>query len=341
MKLFGGMSLQPAATLASILADYLETDEGVLCKGVHKMLTDDDATIHGVCSEWFDLHGLTKVQYATSLLQIDTPSDGLLLALVAAWANIYVGVLHADGMWSSCPDGSRSSSDLLVALTAIGFWRLNCARVKKKVDLFDVPSEVDGWNMMPLVIGAPVKHLDSFLLTMQYEPKMDAQPQSLINVVSDLMKVSPREYRERIMHWMEDNMLENLVVEQWWKDRNQDWLYYFMVLQSNCRLDGLEFWSACVATHTHVTLVQQDGVWSTRADGPNDEDYVLMLLSDGVVYCNITINDSDSGEDFDNSAPAVLPHHPKLACCQTSIHNKICEHPVDLSVHEDLLEKVF
>ncbi len=60
---------------------------------------------------------------------------------------------------------------------------------------------------------------------------MDAQPQSLINVVSDLMEVSPREYRERITHWMEDNMLENLVAEQWWKDRNQDWPYYFNELK--------------------------------------------------------------------------------------------------------------
>ena len=33
MKLFGGTSLQPAATLASILADYLETDKSVLCEG--------------------------------------------------------------------------------------------------------------------------------------------------------------------------------------------------------------------------------------------------------------------------------------------------------------------
>ena len=68
MKLFGGASIQPTAILASILADYLETDEGMLCEGVHEMLTDDDATIYGVCSEWLDLHGLTKVQYATSLL---------------------------------------------------------------------------------------------------------------------------------------------------------------------------------------------------------------------------------------------------------------------------------
>ena len=98
---------------------------------------------------------------------------------------------------------------------ASGFQRLNCVGVSKKVELFDVPSEADGWNMIPLVISAPMESLDSFLPTTGYEPKMDAQPQSLINVVSDLMEVSPREYRDRIMHWMEDNMLENLVSEQW------------------------------------------------------------------------------------------------------------------------------
>ena len=66
-----------------------------------------------------------------------------------------------------------------------------------------------------------------------------------------------------------------------------------------------------MATHTHVTLVQQDGVWSTRLDRPNDEDYILMLLPDGIVYCNITIDDSDSSRDFDDGTPTVPLHHPQ------------------------------
>ena len=112
--------------------------------------------------------------------------------------------------------------------------------------------------MSPLVLRAPIADLPSFLLTTKYEPKADSILQSLINVLSNLMNMSPRDYQEAIIHWMEDNMLENLVTEYWWKAQNQDWPYYFTVLQSNCKPDGLEIWCACVATYTHITLVQKE-----------------------------------------------------------------------------------
>ena len=133
-----------------------------------------------------------------------------------AWANIHVGVLHSEGLWSSWVDGSQSVADLLLARTKDGFCRVSCGIVPRKVELQPVPEDYEGWNMLPPILQVPVADLDSFLLTTKYELKADSTPQSLINVLSDLMNMSLRDYQEAIIHWMEDNMLENPVAEDWW-----------------------------------------------------------------------------------------------------------------------------
>ena len=89
-------------------------------------------------------------------------------------------------------------------------------------------------------------------------------------------------------------MLEHPVAEQWWRARNQDWPYYFTVLQLNYMPDGFEIWCACVAKQTHIILVQKDSVWSSHAGGPNDGDFVIMWLVDGAVFCNICLDSSDA-----------------------------------------------
>ena len=65
--------------------------------------------------------------------------------------------------------------------------------------------------------------------------------------------------------------------------------------------------------------------------GPDDEDYVIMLLADGAVFCNICVDSSDI-EAFETQAPKRW---------RTSTHEKYCETPVDLSIHEDSIEKTF
>ncbi len=89
-------------------------------------------------------------------------------------------------------------------------------------------------------------------------------------------------------------MLEHPVAKQWWWARNQDWPYYFTVLQSNYMLDGLEIWCECVATRTHITLMQKDSIQSPRAGGPDDGDFVIMWLVDGAVFCNICLDSSEA-----------------------------------------------
>ena len=53
----------------------------------------------------------------------------------------------------------------------------------------------------------------------------------------------------------------------------------------------------------HITLVQKDSVWSSRADGPNDEDFVIMWLVDGAVFCNICLDSSEAEADAFEEPP--------------------------------------
>ena len=105
-SLFGGAVLQPAEPLVLVLSNFLEMEEAVIREGTHQMLTDEDVQIQEVVSSWLSRRAMSAVSYAVDLLQNLTPVDGLFLSLVLAWANIYMGVLHSEGLWSSQVDGS-------------------------------------------------------------------------------------------------------------------------------------------------------------------------------------------------------------------------------------------
>ena len=120
-KLFGGRTLKPAAPLAALVAAQLEMDEVVVQAGAYEMFMDEDPDIAHLCCEWLDSRKLDRVTYAMSLVMSGTPGNGLFLALSTAWANVHLGVLHADGLWSMWVNSSRSPADLLIALTGAGF----------------------------------------------------------------------------------------------------------------------------------------------------------------------------------------------------------------------------
>ncbi len=144
-----------------------------------------------------------------------------------------------------------------------------------------------GWNMSPVVIWVKIADIDEALQNTRYELKPDSHPELLINILSELFGMQLREYHEKLISWMEDHMLEHPIAEQWWHSKGQDWPYYLTVLQSNITPDGLELWCACVASRTHLTFIQHGQVWSTQADGLHDDDYTVMWLVEGAVYCNI------------------------------------------------------
>ena len=56
---------------------------------------------------------------------------------------------------------------------------------------------------------------------------------------------------------METNLVGLEMAQEWWSARGQDWKYYKTVLQLEITPDGLEVWAACVASGTHINLIQK------------------------------------------------------------------------------------
>ena len=100
-SLFGSAVLQLVESLILVLSNFLEMEEAMIHEGAHQMLTDEDAQIQEVVSSWLSERAMAAVTYAVDLLQNSTPVDGLFLSLALAWANIHMGVLHSEGLWSS------------------------------------------------------------------------------------------------------------------------------------------------------------------------------------------------------------------------------------------------
>ncbi len=70
-----------------------------------------------------------------------------------------------------------------------------------------------GWNMSPVVIWVKIANIDEALQNTRYEPKLDSQPELLINVLSEWFGMQLQEYCEKLISWIEDHMLEHLMVE--------------------------------------------------------------------------------------------------------------------------------
>ena len=94
---------------------------------------------------------------------------------------------------------------------------------------------------------------------------------------------------------MKDNIQNHLVALKWWSLRGQDWLYYCTVLHAGSAPDGLEFWAASIASGFHLNLVQRGQGWSSRLSGLEYNDFTLMVLEDGFVYCDCVNSDQVLG----------------------------------------------
>ncbi len=187
----------------------------VVQNGAHELLTDEDPVIMKLCHDWITARQLDRGAYAADLLTNGTPVDGLFLVLAIAWADIHTAVIHSEGMWSSHVDSSRWDADLLLAFTPTGFCQIQCYLEKSHPTLCALPVSGAGWNMSPLVIHAQIKDVEEVLANTNYEQKPDASPDQLINVLSDFFGIRLQEYRDTLIHWMEDNMLEHLVAVNW------------------------------------------------------------------------------------------------------------------------------
>ncbi len=187
----------------------------VVRAGAHELLTDDDPGIARMCQDWIIARKLNRGAYAADLLTNGTPVDSLFLVLAIAWAEKHMAMIHFEGMWSSHVDSSRCDQDLLLAFSPTGFCQVLRNPEKTHPVLCDPPTSGTGWNMSPPVICAQIQDIEEALAITNYKPKPDAAPDQLINVLSDFFGMRPHEYRETLIYWMEDNMLEHPVVVNW------------------------------------------------------------------------------------------------------------------------------
>ena len=62
------------------------------------------------------------------------------------------------------------------------------------------------------------------------------------------------------------------------------------MLQSGLRPDGLEVWAACITSGTHMNLIQKGQLWSSQVDSLVKSDITVMLVPDGAVFCDFTMD---------------------------------------------------
>ena len=58
------------------------------------------------------------------------------------------------------------------------------------------------------------------------------------------------------------------------------------LLSSNTPPNGVEVLAVLTALYFHITIIQGDQVWSSRPSSVQITDLTLMLLKDGVVFCD-------------------------------------------------------
>ena len=136
------------------------------------------------------------------------------------------------------------------------------------------------------IIRSVVQDVERLAHEMGYRPKVNTQPGDLLVVLSDFFHLSPDCYHEAIIAWMETNLVDLEIAQEWWAGRGQDWQYYKTVLQSGLRPDGLEVWVACIASGTYMNLIQKGQLWSSHTDGPVKSDITVMLVPDSAVFCD-------------------------------------------------------
>ena len=108
-----------------------------------------------------------------------------------------------------------------------------------KVDYLTLKDR-SGWTHSPLIIWSVVWDVEPSVRKTGYKPKVNTQPGDLLVVLSDFFHLPLEHYHEVIITWMETNLADLGMAQEWWTARGQDWKYYKTVLQLGLTPDGLE-----------------------------------------------------------------------------------------------------
>ena len=86
-------------------------------------------------------------------------------------------------------------------------------------------------------------------------------------------------------------------------------------------LMDLEVWAACQAAGIHLNLIQHSNLWSSRSVEVNQDNFTIMVLEEGIVYCDLM----RSGEGCVAATSAGCSLHGEL--WDLSVHQKNCTPP--------------
>ncbi len=141
------------------------------------------------------------------------------------------------------------------------------------------------WTRAPPIVHSLVQDQAEMTRQTGFAFMLNKAPEKLISVLSSLMNLDEVEYCHQICAWFEEHLMDSDIANEWWSIRGQDWAYYHMVLQAECPPDGLEIWAACLASHSHINVIQHGQIWSSRVGALQETDPTFVLTPEGVQGC--------------------------------------------------------
>ncbi len=165
--------------------------------------------------------------------------------------HVHIAIAHGCGVWTTRATGASESGDVMIVATNSGLHQAIPA-----VNQLPLQCDFSDWTMEPPVLRTKIHDLQEAQWFSGYKPKLNEEPRSAVSILSEWFNLSPSDYCEMILAWMEDNIQNHPVALKWWSLRGQDWLYYCTVLHAGSAPDGLEFWAANRASGFHLNLVQ-------------------------------------------------------------------------------------
>ena len=87
----------------------------------------------------------------------------------------------------------------------------------EKVTILTIMERV-GWTTSPPIIRSVVWDVERSACETGYRPKVNTQPGDLLVVLSDFFHLSPDSYCEAITAWIETNLVDMEIGQEWWAE---------------------------------------------------------------------------------------------------------------------------
>ena len=278
-------SLSLPRALAAQLAKGLEVEEKMLCMGVESVLTDLDAEMISVWDCWLQERGISLNIYLDQVRLVGEDCDGFFIWSASCWLDRKITVASMDGLWSSMDSGEGEEVSLVFTENEFHCLLLVPKLQEEENLVYELQPPDAAWSTSSPLLWSPVSDLDDVQMHMGFIPKAEHQTQPLLKLLTELSGRTVQVYKGDLQVWLQE-----------YKDYEplRDWLQwsdiplsvYIEQLSSNTPPNGMEVLAAMTVLHFHITIIQGDQVWTSRPDEVQIMDLTLLLLLDGVVFCD-------------------------------------------------------